>query len=72
MKISFIRMMVKEGIAQDITNFSYSEAINLIGKDAVINLSFGIYGINGALVRNTLNGKLYAILSRNSLLFQLV
>lgn len=36
----------------------------------IIRASFGVYGMNGALLRDTATGDLYAITSRNSALFK--
>lgn len=72
MNKKFIKEMVIDGLAKDITNFSYEQAKELLGQGYYINLSFGRYGMNAGLFRNTLTGELYAVLARNTLLFKLV
>lgn len=72
MNKKFIKEMVTDGLAKDITNFSYEQAKELLGQGYHINLSFGRYGMSAGLFRNTLTGEMYAVLARNSLLFQLV
>lgn len=64
---SSIRDLVKKGIAEDITNREYETLPHL----SVVELSFGVYGMNAGLFHDPETGKLYAVLARNSLLFQL-
>lgn len=72
MNKKFIKELVANNMALDITNFSYDEAISCISKYHYINLSYGKYGVNAALFINEQTGYMYAVLSRNSLLFQLI
>lgn len=68
----FIKELVDSNMAIDITNYSYEEALKCISKYNYCNLSYGKYGMNAALFINEKTGKMYAVLERNSLLFQLV
>ena len=64
---------VAAGIAHDITQYSFEEAEALYRAHSleVIAVSSGVYGLNGALIKDE-NGKLYAITARNTTLAQLV
>ena len=61
-----IKMMVAVGMAKDITNAEYETLPRLEN----VALSFGVYGMNAGLFRDDA-GNFYAVLARNSLLFQL-
>lgn len=64
-----MKMMVRTGIAKDITNASYEsvEELNL----EKIGFSTGVHGINGGVFRERDTKDLYVIIARNSLLFRL-
>ena len=68
-----IREYIKLGFAQDITTYSFDQVEQLRKARAldVIAISYGIYGMTGALLQDE-NGECYAIAARNSSLFQLV
>ena len=68
-----LKKYVAAGIAQDITRYSFEEAEALYRVHSLetIAVSSGIYGLNGALLKDE-NGKLYAITARNTTLAQLV
>ena len=68
-----LKKHVAAGIAQDITQYSFEEADALYRTQNLetIAVSSGIYGLNGALLKDE-NGKLYAITARNTTLAQLV
>lgn len=68
-----IREYVRLGLAQDITayNFDQAEQLRKTHTLNVVAMSFGMYGMTGALLQDE-NGKCYAITARNSTLFQLV
>ena len=68
-----IKKHVTAGIAKDITQYSFEEADALYRAHSLdtIAVSSGIYGLNGALLKDE-NGKLYAITARNTTLAQLV
>lgn len=68
-----IRNLVNMGIAADITYTSFKDCQNLMDSHKLItlNVSTGVYGMNGALFQDE-SGKLYAITSRTSTLFQMV
>ncbi len=73
MKQKEIRNFVALGVAEDITNLSF-DACNALRKAhnfTTLNVSMGVYGMNGALFKDEA-GKLYAITSRTSTLFQMV
>lgn len=72
MRRKFIKELVDSNMATDITNYSYDEAIRCISKYNYLNLSYGKYGVNAALFMNEQTGCMYAILARNTLLFQLI
>ena len=68
-----IKRFVALGVAEDITYLSF-DACNALRKAhnfTTLNVSTGVYSMNGALFRDE-NDKLYAITSRTSTLFQMV
>ena len=66
------RKAIRETCATDITNYSFEQADELMNKHnfQIVAMSFGIYGMNGALLEDE-NGELYKITARNSTLFQM-
>lgn len=66
------RKAIRETYAMDITNYSFDQANELINAHTLrtIAMSFGVYGMNGALFEDE-NGELYKITARNSTLFQM-
>ena len=66
------RKAIRETYAMDITNYSFDQANDLMNAHTLrtIAMSFGIYGMNGALFEDE-NGDLYKITARNSTLFQM-
>lgn len=68
-----IKRFVSLGMAEDITYLSFDACNDLMNAHTftTLNISTGAYGMNGALLRDE-NGKLYAITSRTSTLFQMV
>lgn len=72
-----LKKHVAVGIAQDITLYSFDEADALYRAHSLETIavssgvSSGVYGLNGALLKDE-NGKLYAITARNTTLAQLV
>lgn len=68
-----IKRFVTLGVAEDITYFSFDDcnALRKAHNFTTLNVSTGVYGMNGALLKDE-NGKLYAITSRTSTLFQMV
>ena len=68
-----IKRFISLGVAEDITHLSF-DACNALRKAhsfTTLNVSTGVYGMNGALLKDE-NGKLYAITSRTSTHFQMV
>ena len=68
-----IKRFVALGIAEDITYLSF-DACNALRKAhnfTTLNVSTGVYGMNGALFKDE-TGKLYAITSRATTLFQML
>ena len=63
---------IRETCATDITNYSFEQADELMNAHNLqtVAMSFGIYGMNGALFEDE-NGKLYKITARNTTLFQM-
>lgn len=73
LKQAELKKMAKYGEAEDITSISDAEAKELKKSGVeLVGISRGIYGMNGALMRGTTDGKLYVITSRNSNLFYFV
>ena len=68
-----IKRFVALGMAEDITYLSFDacNALREAHNFTTLNVSTGVYGVNGALFKDE-NGKLYAIISRTSTLFQMV
>lgn len=68
-----LKEYVSVGMAKDITRYSFEEADALYRVHSLetIAISSGVYGLNGALIKDE-NGKLYAITARNTTLAQLV
>lgn len=64
-----MRMMVRTGMAQGITNASY-ESVEKLNLEK-IGFSTGIYGMNGGVFRERDTKELYVVIARNTLLFQL-
>ena len=66
------RKAIRETYAMDITNYSFDKANDLMNAHTLrtIAMSFGVYGMNGALFEDE-NGELYKITARNSTLFQM-
>lgn len=68
-----IKRLVTLSMAEDITHLSFDACNNLMNAHSftTLSVSTGTYGINGALFRDEA-GKLYAITSRTTTLFQMV
>ena len=67
-----LRELVKMGMAQDITNYSFEQAHALYKHGITkIGYSLGVYGCNGALFQDDHTGEYYAITARNTTLAQL-
>ena len=66
------RKAIRETCAIDITNYSFDQANDLMNAHTLrtIAMSFGVYGMNGALFQDE-NGELYKITARNTTLFQM-
>ena len=63
---------IRETCAIDITNYSFDQTNDLMHAHTLrtIAMSFGVYGMNGALFEDE-NGELYKITARNTTLFQM-
>lgn len=68
-----IKRFVTLGMAEDITYLSFDacNALREAHSFTTLNVSTGVYGMNGALFKDEA-GKLYAITARTSTLFQMV
>ena len=69
------RIVKYDRFAKDITRLSFDDANRLIDKEnglTVQMVSFGIYGINGALLKGNKTQNTYVITARSSTLSQLV
>ena len=66
------RKAIRETYAMDITKYSFDKANELMKAHNLqtVAMSFGIYGMNGALFEDE-NGELYKITARNTTLFQM-
>lgn len=66
------RKAIRETYAMDITNYSFDQANELMNAHTLrtIAMSFGVYGMNGALFQDE-DGELYKITERNTTLFQM-
>jgi hypothetical protein len=75
MTLKDIKKLIAIGQAEDITKLS-SDMINVYDAIEqgfeVIEVSKGVYGMNGALLKGRTSNNLYAITSRSSNLFRLV
>lgn len=69
--LSEIKKYVTMGIAQDITNATHAEALEIGNRCDTVGYSCGKYGINGGLLQDRTSGALYAVTARNSTLFML-
>ena len=67
-----MQKVIHETCATDITNYSFDQVNELMKAHTLqtIAMSFGVYGMNGALFEDE-NGELYKITARNSTLFQM-
>ena len=63
---------IRETCATDITNYNFDQANDLMNAHNLqtVAMSFGIYGMNGALFKDE-KGELYKITARNNTLFQM-
>ena len=63
---------IRETCAANITKYNFDQANDLMNahKLRTVAMSFGVYGMNGALFEDE-NGDLYKITARNSTLFQM-
>ena len=68
-----IKRFVALGVAEDITYLSFDACKALMEAHSftTLNVSQGVYGMNGALLQDEA-GKFYAITSRTTTLFQMV
>ena len=66
------RKAIRATCAIDITNYSFDQANYLMNTHTLrtVAMSFGVYGMNGALFEDE-NGELYKITARNNTLFQM-
>lgn len=67
-----LREMVKDGIAENISNYNMEMAKELKNKESwleQVGYASGIYGCNGQLLKGHNTGKLYAITSRTQAIY---
>lgn len=69
--LSEIKKYVSLGLAQDITNATHAEVLEIGGRCDAVGYSCGKYGINGGLLQDRTSGEYYAVTARNSTLFRL-
>lgn len=60
-----LKRLIKAGAAIELTDTTTIPA----GRLETVAMSFGIYGMNGGLLRDTETGQLYAIPRRDGILF---
>ena len=74
MKQKEIKRYVELGMATDITHYNFEQANAFMSEHNLdtIEVSNGVYGMNGALFKDRETGEYYAITARNSTLFQMV
>lgn len=68
MTLTALRNMVKDGFATELTDTDY----DLYRRVDVMGTSSGIYGINGAWLRDCKTGDDYVIIGRSTTLFSMV
>lgn len=68
MTLKELRKMREAGEAQDLTT---TDPKDLSTDLDTVELSFGVYGMNGGLFKSRRTGQLYVITARNSNLFRL-
>lgn len=69
------RIAQYDRFAKDITHLSFDDTNKLIDKENGLDVkmvSYGIYGMNGALLKGNKTQNTYVITARTSTLFQLV
>lgn len=73
MSRKYIRSYCKDGLATNITNYSFDQINELDKRERLecIGISRGQYGMNGALFLGK-SGELYGITGRTLALFQLI
>ena len=69
--LSEIKKCVALGLAQNITNATHAEVLEIGGRCDNVGYSCGKYGINGGLLQDRTTGAMYAVTARNSTLFML-
>lgn len=69
--LSEVKHFVRLGIAQDITNTTHAEVLEISNRCDTVGYSCGKYGINGGLLQDRTSGALYAVTARNSTLSML-
>lgn len=67
--LSEIKHFIRLGIAQDITNATHAEVLEISNRCDNVGYSCGKYGINGGLLQDRTSGAMYAVTARNSTLF---
>lgn len=70
-----IRRYVTTNAATDLTKKNFSEIDAFRNAECgfeTVAYSTGVYGVTGVLVKSNTTGKLYAVTSRNSALFQVM
>lgn len=74
MKQKDIKKMIADGLATDITDYDFDAIKNFMETHSIetVDLSAGIYGMNGGLFKDRETGELYAIKARSGALFQIV
>ncbi len=64
-----IRQLIAEGAAVDANRLEDYDLEDLAAHSEKLAVSFGVYGMNGGVCRDTRTGQLYAVPSRSSALF---
>lgn len=64
-----IRAMIARGIARDANALTDEQLYELAEHGRKVETSAGVYGINGAIIRDDRDGELYAFAGRSVALF---
>lgn len=68
-----IKNYIIDGVAVDITAYTFEQTKEFLRKHTIEKVAYssGMYGINAGLIQDVASGQLYAITSRNSVLFMI-
>lgn len=70
--LKHIRALIANGTAHDANDLDHAQLCELAKHGRKVDTSAGVYGINGAIIRDDRDGELYAFAGRSSALFTVV